>query len=259
VPGDFNLTLLDHIYDVEGLDWVGNTNELNAGYAADGYARVKNGAGCVVTTHGVGELSAINAIAGAMTEHIKVVHVVGQTSRTMQAGRVMTHHSIGDSPDHQVFNLASQNFRVAAAELHKATDPTSEIDRVLRECFVHSKPVYIFMPTDLVGYAVDATLLDHPLDLTPPFDQASVDLATTTILEALYASKRPSLFVDCLVQRHGAGSDCRQLAEALKIPVFASNMGKGIIDETLPYYVGVCNGGQHFDTDLLANLALATC
>jgi TPP-dependent 2-oxoacid decarboxylase len=93
VPGDFNLTLLDHIYHVQGLSWVGNTNELNAAYAADGYARVKNGAGCVVTTHGVGELSALNAIAGAMAEHVKVIHVVGQTSRAMQAGRVMIHHT----------------------------------------------------------------------------------------------------------------------------------------------------------------------
>ena len=64
VPGDFNLTLLDHIYDVEGLEWVGNTNELNAAYAADGYARTMHGAGCLVTTHGVGELSALNGIAG---------------------------------------------------------------------------------------------------------------------------------------------------------------------------------------------------
>jgi pyruvate decarboxylase len=259
VPGAFNLTLLDHIYPFEDLEWVGNTNDLNAGYAADGYARVKNGAGCVVTTHGVGELSALNAIAGAMTEHVKVIHVVGQTSRAMQTGRVMTHHSIGDSPDHQVFNVASQNFRVAAAELHKATDPTREIDRVLRECFVHSKPVYIFMPTDLVEQSVDATLLHHPLDLTPPFDQASVDSATTAILDALYASKRPSLFVDCLVQQHGAVAECRRLADALKIPVFTSNMGKGIIDETLPYYVGVCNGGKRLGTDALSIPALGTC
>lgn len=84
VPGDFNLTLLDHIYNTYGLEWVGNTNELNAAYAADGYARTRKGAGCVVTTHGVGELSALNAIAGSMTEQVKVIHVVGQTSLRMQ-------------------------------------------------------------------------------------------------------------------------------------------------------------------------------
>ena len=64
VPGDFNLEFLDHITGHDALHWVGNANELNAGYAADGYARM-NGIGAVVTTFGVGELSAINAIAGS--------------------------------------------------------------------------------------------------------------------------------------------------------------------------------------------------
>ena len=40
VPGDYNLTLLDYV-EPTGLEWVGNCNELNGGYAADGYARVK--------------------------------------------------------------------------------------------------------------------------------------------------------------------------------------------------------------------------
>jgi pyruvate decarboxylase len=130
VPGDFNLTLLDHIYDVEGLEWVGNTNELNAAYAADGYARTMHGAGCLVTTHGVGELSAMNGIAGSMTEQVRVIHVVGQTSRMMQNKKMMIHHSIGPDPDHQVFNRASANFRVAAAELQSEQGAVEEIDRV---------------------------------------------------------------------------------------------------------------------------------
>lgn len=63
VPGDFNLVALDYLPEC-GLKWVGNCNELNAGYAADGYARIK-GISAVVTTFGVGELSIPNAIAGA--------------------------------------------------------------------------------------------------------------------------------------------------------------------------------------------------
>lgn len=63
VPGDFNLVALDYL-EPAGLDWVGNCNELNAGYAADGYARIK-GMSALVTTFGVGELSLLNAIAGA--------------------------------------------------------------------------------------------------------------------------------------------------------------------------------------------------
>jgi pyruvate decarboxylase len=63
VPGDYNLVALDYI-PLCDLKWVGHCNELNAGYAADGYARV-NGISAVVTTFGVGELSLLNAIAGA--------------------------------------------------------------------------------------------------------------------------------------------------------------------------------------------------
>jgi indolepyruvate decarboxylase len=71
VPGDYNLEFLDHIVAHPQLRWVGNANELNAGYAADGYGRLR-GMSAVVTTFGVGELSAANAIAGSYAEHVPV-------------------------------------------------------------------------------------------------------------------------------------------------------------------------------------------
>ena len=54
VPGDFTLRALDHV-PPSGLKWIGNANELNAAYAADGYARVK-GISALFTTYGVGKL-----------------------------------------------------------------------------------------------------------------------------------------------------------------------------------------------------------
>ncbi|KAK3659996.1 hypothetical protein LTR56_000922 [Elasticomyces elasticus] len=242
IPGDFNLTLLDHIYDVDGLEWVGNTNELNAAYATDGYARTTGGAGCFVTTHGVGELSALNGVAGSMTEQVKSIHVVGQTSRKMQKNRMMIHHSIGFNPDHNIFNNASKAFRVAAAEIQSEEGATEEIDRVLRECFVKSRPVYIFLPIDLVDKHVSAKALEKPLDLKPVADEKKVEEAANAVLDALYASKNPSIFVDCLVQRYQADAEMRELVDKLAIPIYTSNMGKGIIDEDHPQYVGLYNG-----------------
>lgn len=64
VPGDYSLGLLDHVVHHPSVSWIGTTNELNAGYAADGYARLR-GMAALCTTFGVGELSAINAIAGS--------------------------------------------------------------------------------------------------------------------------------------------------------------------------------------------------
>lgn len=93
VPGDFNLLALDYTERC-GLNWVTNCNELNAGYAADGYARLK-GIGALVTTFGVGELSAINAIAGSYAEFVSVVHIAGIPSTKAQKDGALLHHTVG--------------------------------------------------------------------------------------------------------------------------------------------------------------------
>ena len=54
---------LDYIEKDPDIEWVGNANELNASYAADGYSRVKGGLGVVITTFGVGELSALKYVS----------------------------------------------------------------------------------------------------------------------------------------------------------------------------------------------------
>lgn len=113
VPGDYNLVALDYLPKA-GLQWVGNVNELNAGtryhlwtcviavvdcskfagYAADGYARIR-GISAIITTFGVGELSAINALAGAYSEYVPVVHIVGTPSTISQRDGMLLHHTLG--------------------------------------------------------------------------------------------------------------------------------------------------------------------
>src|SRR6478672_1286402 len=95
VPGDYSLGLLDHIVAHPAVEWVGCSNELNAGYAADGYGRMR-GIGAVCTTFGVGELSAINAITGSFAEFVPVVHVVGSPKTAAQSAHKLVHHTLGD-------------------------------------------------------------------------------------------------------------------------------------------------------------------
>ena len=242
VPGDFNLQFLDSIYHTTRLKFIPNQNELNAAYAADGYARVKGAPGCFVTTHGVGELSALNGVAGAMSEHVKMVHVVGQTTRAMQNNHMMIHHSIGRKPDHQTYTKCSEPVRYAAAELWDINTAPADIDRVIRECFIKSGPVYIFLPLDLSAEEIDASLLDTPIDISPYVDTEAQDAAVSAITTALSAAKHPSLLIDALVQRFDALPETQDLIEILDVPFFSANMGKGLIDENLPHYVGVWNG-----------------
>jgi indolepyruvate decarboxylase len=67
VPGDYNLWFLEQVERSNHVEFVGCCNELNAAYAADGFARLR-GLSALVTTYGVGELSAIAGVAGAYAE-----------------------------------------------------------------------------------------------------------------------------------------------------------------------------------------------
>ncbi len=86
---------LDDIISNPNVDRVGNTNELNASYAADGYARL-NGLAALVTTFGVGELSAVNGIAGSYAERIPVIAITGAPTRAVEHAGKYVHHSLGE-------------------------------------------------------------------------------------------------------------------------------------------------------------------
>ena len=102
VPGDYNLPLLQQLQDTGTLKWIGTTGELNASYAADGYARL-NGLGALLVTNGVGALSAINGIGGSYSEHVPVICICGSIPlRSIDRGLGM-HHTMADgSFDHFV-------------------------------------------------------------------------------------------------------------------------------------------------------------
>ncbi|CAF3341294.1 unnamed protein product [Rotaria sp. Silwood1] len=130
VPGDYNLPFLDQIEDFGGIQWGNNCNELNASYTADGYARIR-GIGALVTTFGVGELSAINGIAGSYAEMVSVVHIVGTPPTTSQISGAILHHTLGNG-DFQVFANMYKEVTIAQANLTKE-NAVEEIDRVLTQ------------------------------------------------------------------------------------------------------------------------------
>ncbi|KAK2754053.1 Pyruvate decarboxylase 1 [Arachnomyces sp. PD_36] len=237
---DYNLTALDYIPKC-GLHWVGNCNELNAGYAADGYARV-HGISCLVTTFGVGELSALNAIAGAYSEYVPIVHITGQPSTVSQRDGMLMHHTLGNG-DYNVF--ANQNAGISCA-VSKLTDPheaATLIDSALRECWVKSRPVYITLPIDMVQQKVEGDRLKKPIDLTPPKnDHEKEEYVVDVVLKYLRAAKNPVILVDACAIRHKVLDEVSDLVSASNLPTFVAPMGKGAVDETLPNYGGVYAG-----------------
>lgn len=241
VPGDFNLALLDKIYEVQGLRWAGNANELNASYAADGYARVK-GMAALVTTFGVGELSALNGIAGSYAEHVGVLHIVGVPSVSSQAKQLLLHHTLGNG-DFTVFHRMSANISETTSMLTDITSAPSEIDRCIRATYVNQRPVYLGLPANLVDQKVPASLLKTPIDLSlkendPEAEKEVID----TVLDLIKDAKNPVILADACCSRHDVKAETRKLIDLTQFPSFVTPMGKGSIDEQNPRFGGVYVG-----------------
>ncbi|KAI8965527.1 pyruvate decarboxylase [Daldinia sp. FL1419] len=240
LPGDFNLVALDYLPKA-GLKWVGNCNELNAAYAADGYARVK-GIGAIVTTFGVGELSAINGIAGAYSEHVPIVHIVGCPSTISQRSGLLLHHTLGNG-NFNAFADMSASISCAVAKLNDPAEIAAQIDHTLRECYLRSRPVYIMLPTDMVEKKVEGERLETEIDLNEPAnDPDREDYVVDVVLKYLHAAERPVVLVDACAIRHRVLDEVHDLIEKTKLPVFVTPMGKGAINETHPSYGGVYAG-----------------
>lgn len=147
------------------------------------------GLGALLTTQGVGELSAINGIgaslspnpmlksgstssrltstaapstAGAYAERVPVIHVAGVASTKLQKSRAVLHHTLGDGFTN-VFEQAHSGITCARAFLQKAEDAASEIDRILLAALTTARPAYLTLPTDLVFVPVDKKRLETPI------------------------------------------------------------------------------------------------
>lgn len=221
VPGDFNLNLIDHLYSVPGLSWVGTRNELNGAYAADGYARTRGIPGVVLTTYVVGELSAINGIGGAVAEGIPIIHIVGTTPRAAQKARLMIHHTLGQGVDHALSAEVSKPLAAAIAYLNDDSTFACDVDRVIETCWRTKLPVYLYVPVDTPDILIDAKTLSQPLNLSITNDGwgDEEDQIVDAIISSIKAASKPCFLVDLWAPRFGLMKGIKQISELLGLPV----------------------------------------
>ncbi|ECS7439045.1 alpha-keto acid decarboxylase family protein [Salmonella enterica subsp. enterica serovar Cotham] len=239
VPGDYNLQFLDHVIDHPTLRWVGCANELNAAYAADGYARM-SGTGALLTTFGVGELSAINGIAGSYAEYVPVLHIVGAPCSAAQQRGELMHHTLGDG-DFRHFYRMSQAISVASAILDEQ-NACFEIDRVLGEMLAARRPGYIMLPADVAK----KTAIPPTEALALPVHEAQSGVETAFRYHArqcLMNSRRIALLADFLAGRFGLRPLLQRWMAETPIAHATLLMGKGLFDEQHPNFVGTYSAG----------------
>ena len=238
VAGDYAFPIEDAVCESDTLRWIGNCNELNAAYAADGYARIK-GVAALSTTFGVGELSALNGLAGSYAEHLPVFHLVGMPASGVQKNHRLVHHTLGNG-DFDVFYQMSQHLSCAYAIL-TPENCIDETERLIAAALKERRPVYMGFPSD---YAVMPVIANgkHKKAESQKSDAQSLNAAVNAILEKLNASQKACIIPGILTARLGYSDDVQAIIDKTGLPYATMFMDKSIVSESNPTYMGIYNG-----------------
>ncbi len=241
VPGDFVLGFFNQVL-LSDLAYVGTCNELNAAYAADGYARIR-GVGAFSSTYGVGELSAINGVAGAFAERVPLVVITGSPSTSSFRNRPLLHHTLGD---YQIPLRIYEKITAASTELVSAEMAPAAIDQVLSVCLSHQQPVYISLPSDVVMMKCRP-----PTDfLFPPDLGSDPDVLGEAINEAmdmLNRAQKPVVIGDVELIRFKLQKPFADFLDKTGLPYATMMLGKTVLSEQHPQFIGLYEGERSRD------------
>lgn len=236
IPGDYVLSLYQLI-EASPITHIGTTREDCAGFAADAYARI-NGIGAVCVTYCVGGLNTVNAIACAYAERSPVVLLTGSPGLSERTRTPYLHHMVRDfATQREVF----ERMTVAAVTLDDPLTAEREMDRAFGALLRYRRPIYIEIPRDMVHCPLTGGLKPICIEDTPS-DPAALEEAISEVRIMLASAKRPAMLVGAEVGRFGLQDDLARLVERLNIPIASTLLGKSIIREDHPLYVGVYGG-----------------
>jgi indolepyruvate decarboxylase len=235
IPGDYVLSFYTML-EKSPLNVVGCTREDCAGFAADAYARV-HGMGALCVTYCVGGLSVCNSIAGAYAEKSPVVMITGSPGLRERIHNPLLHHMVRNfRTQYDVF----EKLCIAGAELNDPQVAFAEIDRVLAACQRFKRPVYIEIPRDMVHVRPETRPpYAQPI---PPSDARALDEAVEEAAERIEKARQPVLLLGVEIHRFGLQDLALKLAEIAKLPIAATMLGKGVVAETHPLYMGLYEG-----------------
>ncbi len=241
VPGDYVAEFMDALEVFDGIDAVGDVNELGAGYAADGYARYK-GIGAVSVQFGVGTFSALNAIAGAYVERNPVVVITASPTTknrvTIEQTGVLFHHSTGRlGADRNVYS----NVTVAAEILSNRHQAPAQIDHALTQAITHRRPIYLEAWQDVWGMECE-----QPQNILTPLPQCSqkdsLEAMISMAIEKIKNAKKPVVLVGVEIARFGLQEQVLALLEASGLPYATTTLGKTTLDENSGTFIGTYAG-----------------
>jgi indolepyruvate decarboxylase len=236
VAGDFAFPIDDAVCANKDMRWIGSCNELNAAYSADGYARI-HGMAALCTTYGVGELSAINGVAGSYAENLPIFHLVGMPASRTQAARRLVHHTLGNG-EFELFYKMTEPV-VCARAIMTPENCAAETERLIAAALYHRRPVYMAFPTDYATAPIVGAAQPPP---EPKSDPHALEAAVKAVVATIEDAKTVCIVPGMLVSRIGLNAQATNLVKSSNLPFATMFADKCVLDESLPNYIGMYDG-----------------
>jgi TPP-dependent 2-oxoacid decarboxylase len=240
IPGDYVLGFYEQLLH-SPLRIINTCDEQGAGFAADAYARVR-GLGAVCITYCVGGLKVANSTAEAYAEKSPVVVISGAPGIKEREKNPLLHHKVREfDTQKKIF----EQLTIAATVLGDSQTAFQEIDRVLHLALRYKRPVYIELPRDLVAQSG----IRHytPGEFHEQSDNLTLREALAEAVEMIDSAKKPVILAGVEVHRFGLQNLLLKLAGKTNIPVAATILGKSVVGEQHPFYMGVYAGAMGRD------------
>jgi indolepyruvate decarboxylase len=186
----------------------------------------------------VGGLNTVNAVACAYAERSPVVLLSGSPGISERVRNPLLHHMVRDfSTQREVF----EKITVAATVLDDPLTAPREIDRALAALMRYKRPIYLEIPRDLVHAPV--TPLSGPSLVQPAeCEPEALAEAMAEVRAMLSVAERPVVLAGAEIHRFGLQDELVRLVERLNAPVASTLLGKSVIREDHPLYIGVYSG-----------------
>jgi pyruvate dehydrogenase (quinone) len=207
-------------------------HEEMAAFEAVGYAKFTGRVGVCMATSGPGAIHLLNGLYDAKLDHVPVVAIAGQTSRSAMGGSYQ-----------QEVDLLSLFKDVASSYVQMVTVPEqlpNVLDRAIRVALTERAPTAIIIPSDVQELAYSAPT--HAFKMVP--SSLGLDWPTAVPDDAAIARAAAVLNAGSKVAilagqgARGARAELEQVAELLGAGVAKPLLGKDVLSDELPYVTG---------------------
>ena len=221
VPGEETMDILEALSRQDAVRHITTRHEQGAAFMADVYGRLTGRASVAMSTLGPGATNLVTGIADAYLDRAPMVALTGQ------AGSDKTHKEA-----HQFVNIVRMLEPVT--KWNQRVGQTAAIPEIMRKAFRVAQlakpgPTHVELPENLAAMIVDADI--QPITPTNAYFPEPTDEAIAHAAQLLAGSSRPLVLAGNGVIRRRAAPELRAFARGLHVPVAATFMGKGAIDD----------------------------